>query len=302
MAEYNGYILPDIPARDEAKYPIVFISVYPQGFACLSFADKLGFVTDLDGDGNRTYSLLQTSQDPYEETKLIFGKEFVAALSDPVSNVLNTVYPGISTGAWMELPWELGNFDIPEGSYYAMSCGTGPHWTNTTLYDVSGNVVIQGAGAEQAGFPLESWLTGFALGLAGKPLPMGTVEREPVAYLYNGVRLPKLPEWDKKKYPYVMMWDRHGGTYGTVYAFSVAHHKIMLVEGATETAIGVGAGETYLEISYGMGDYSQFQSFTEKTPDSPALLSREVHWSNYDIVDENGTLFLAASDPVPIYE
>ena len=174
MAEYSGYILPEIPARDEAKYPIVFISIYEQGFACLTFADKPAFVTDLDGDGKRTYTLQQTSQDPYDETKMIYGKEYVAALRDPVSDVLNTVYPGISTSAWLELPWELGDFGIPEGSYYALSCGTGPHWSNTTLYDVSGNVVIQAADAAQTGFPLTSWLWGFVMGLCGKPLPLHT--------------------------------------------------------------------------------------------------------------------------------
>jgi hypothetical protein len=74
----------------------------------------------------------------------------------------------------MELPWELGNFGIPEGSFYAMSCGSGPHWANTTLYDVSGNVVIRGEGAEETGFPLASWLWGFALGISGKALPLYT--------------------------------------------------------------------------------------------------------------------------------
>lgn len=54
-------------------------------------------------------------------------------------------------------------------------------------------------------FNRKSWLIGFALGLCGKPPPIAGSRREPVAYLYNGVRLPKLPEYDKSVYPYAVI-------------------------------------------------------------------------------------------------
>lgn len=54
-------------------------------------------------------------------------------------------------------------------------------------------------------FNRKSWLIGFALELCGNPLPIAGSKREPVAYLYNGVRLPKLPEYDKSVYSYAVI-------------------------------------------------------------------------------------------------
>ena len=41
---------------------------------------------------------------------------------------------------------------------------------------------------------MRSSVMGLILSLFSSPLP--EVQKEPVAYLYNGVRLPALPEWD----------------------------------------------------------------------------------------------------------
>ena len=47
---------------------------------------------------------------------------------------------------------------------------------------------------------MRSSVMGLILSLFSSPLP--EVQKQPVAYLYNGVRLPKLPEWDRETYPY----------------------------------------------------------------------------------------------------
>ena len=41
---------------------------------------------------------------------------------------------------------------------------------------------------------LKSWLTGFALGLCGKPLPYA--KKTPIGYSYNGTVLPEEQEDD----------------------------------------------------------------------------------------------------------
>ena len=48
---------------------------------------------------------------------------------------------------------------------------------------------------------MRDFVKGLALGLTGAPLPY-TGTAEPVAYLYNGYRLPPLPNRDKAQYPY----------------------------------------------------------------------------------------------------
>lgn len=41
---------------------------------------------------------------------------------------------------------------------------------------------------------MKSWLTGFALGLCGKPLPFA--KKTPIGYSYNGTVLPEEQESD----------------------------------------------------------------------------------------------------------
>ena len=69
-------------------------------------------------------------------------------------------------------------------------------------------------------------------------------------FLYNGVKLPALPEWDKEKYPYAAM--NLGANYGVLYLLD------------------------------------------------NALMAKQFQWANFDILNEDGTLYLAASDPVPV--
>jgi hypothetical protein len=313
MPKYNGYELPALP---ETEYPIAFISVYPAGFACLSFADKPAYVVDIDGDGNRTYTLLQTSQDPYDESKMIFGKEYVVATVDPIPDVVSIAYPGISTTEWMELEWELGDFDIPYGSYYGMSCGTGPHWSNTTLYDVSGNVVIEGTEPVNWWFDLKSWLTGFALGLAGKPLSMGTVEREPVVVaentpisvtesvgngymMYNHIKLPASPEVDSAEYPYSAIM-RVGKYVGRLSSSQPGRY------GTYNKKVGyfVGSGAKKLYYRYD-ADTLDFVDSTELIDSAFVHWEMDVSqiiWANFDIrgFNGNGLYFTKSPDPIPL--
>ena len=59
--------------------------------------------------------------------------------------------------------------------------GFGVKWTSHNILDTSGNSIYLAESEPvpvQEGFCLKSWLTGFALGLAGKPMPL--VTRQPV--------------------------------------------------------------------------------------------------------------------------
>ena len=130
------------------------------------------------------------------------------------------------------------------------------------------------------------------------------VEQEPIAYLYNGVQLPPLPEWDTVAYPYaVIYWDD-----------SVKRHYLFAVE-----------TENYYSESYG----TMFgTNFTTKVPksvvylttgeewelqgdedysipvdkDGPYTLSCPVIWTNFDLNYSDGTLYCGASEPIPVYE
>jgi hypothetical protein len=154
---------------------------------------------------------------------------------------------------------------------------------------------------------MKSFVKGILLGLCGHPLPQG----EPVAYLYNGVRLPKLPEWDKEAYPYAYI-DFHSiymedlneypafqAPYvNCCYIFSekpyvyydpnhVSGHPIYHIQNKLPYLVTATDPIT--------GEWREIVSATENP-------NRSADWANYDVTADDGTIIQAASEPVPVYE
>lgn len=151
-------------------------------------------------------------------------------------------------------------------------------------------------------------VTPFKLGLILSALVRG-VKREPVAYLYNGVRLPKLPSWDKTEFPYAFI-----EYYGTpVYATLFVTDKPL---GIWDYGDGIGEGMgpeggtsatwKYMKCRLVQADNAvttpAFGSVIE-TSNPSWVTASDVLWANYDVPNyvDGGTL-LSASDPIPVYE
>lgn len=120
--------------------------------------------------------------------------------------------------------------------------------------------------------------------------------KEPVAYLYNGVRLPKLPEWDKTAYPYAIIQY-------TDLGFGVEKWRLYLFP-IELVGKGNGAyfphGMTY--CWYNNEDTGWVYSASANHTEAAGGPTFEPLWTNHDILNEDGTIYLAASDPVPVYE
>ena len=161
---------------------------------------------------------------------------------------------------------------------------------------------------------LKSFLTGLAIGLAGGPLPLTPPQREPIAYLYNGVQLPPLPEWDREMYPYAVI--SRMGTISSDYYYRLVMfrepYKINYKDSWTLEKFATGEGAVYLisECPYAdAGDGSFVWSVpVEKVANQNGEFGERVYakyarWSNYEITyASDGALYLAASEPVPVYE
>lgn len=106
-------------------------------------------------------------------------------------------------------------------------------------------------------------------------------------YLYNGIELPSLPDYDKTAYPYVYI---HMGVSSTT------DHKIYLLV-LSNTQITTSTGLTHgCNYACHVGDGYEF-----KWKEQGYALMGVVVWSNYDIINPNdGSVYLAASVPLPI--
>ena len=128
----------------------------------------------------------------------------------------------------------------------------------------------------------------------GKSYTDNYKERLPVAYSYNGVELPALPEYDTTAYPYAFIFTNSSGTTYLYYSNQQFHgySSVMdLVRNLAACTLG-----TY-KISNGawiVGTAPQEYAANEVATNIP-------FWANYDVLDVREQLWCAASEPVPIY-
>ena len=115
--------------------------------------------------------------------------------------------------------------------------------------------------------------------------------REPVAYLYNGVRLPKLPEWDKAAYPYAII---SKPSYTTSYLLKCYTEDSDFH--TSDNGIRCFEGSAFLFAKeYDRADWTK-RGFIKKTNS----IKPYTIWANFDLLNEDGTVYLPASDPIPI--
>lgn len=147
-------------------------------------------------------------------------------------------------------------------------------------------------------YNLKDWITGYTLGLAGKPLPISVTKKEPVAYLYNGARLPKLPDVEGYDNAYMRISSR-----GAVRAY-LTSVPLYESDGALyATADGnmlqftCYDGIAWVENTASKSEYSKDEYVTTATSESTPLI-----WTKHDLMSIDGTIYLEASEPIPVYE
>lgn len=150
------------------------------------------------------------------------------------------------------------------------------------------------------------WLTGRRIAGQRKK-----TEKVPVAYLYNGVRLPKLPEWDRESYPYAVIFSYEGTSYTsgepiTQYTLYCVAEKWQF-HAPSDTWYSTywcKIPTPYCYCTHIGGETSWRDNWTEGTGEGMSVprTGRTPVWSNFDITDTGGTVCLAASEPVPVYE
>ena len=149
------------------------------------------------------------------------------------------------------------------------------------------------------------------LGTIFGTLSRGTFpQRNPVAWLYNGVRLPGLPVvegFDKAKFTHKMIYFSNGsGDDVASYAF-IAFSEPLYLNLDDNTLRWSATGEYIYFANFALADGSpgEMWSFTDgpyNKDDWWGNFGEHVIWTNYDICDTTGAVHLAGSEPVPVYE
>lgn len=305
---YNGAVLPQLPEDVLANYPYIVIVQDAITGGCIMNASVV--------PSERFYSY-QTSAGGYTITHELDG------LGYPGRGVYGT-----NAGDVWKISAELSSESAlvgPPGywGYDTLANADGDVlstivWSNHDIYDIYG-VLYYTASDDPIpvieGFDIRSWCIGYALGLTGKPLPLGT-GKVLVGYSYNGAVLPALPS-EVETHPYAVIWyTEHNGADGKPHAWlrlmdAPCTYSGSVIKGYTMTGSAIRfdwiADETTLEWSgwLGLPDgmvanqwvHSETTSGTDIT-----VGTASSYWSNFDILDKNGAVHFEGSTAIPVYE
>ena len=141
--------------------------------------------------------------------------------------------------------------------------------------------------------------------------------REPIAYLYNGIRLPALPEWDRGVYPYAAINDYtngYGKRYVTLYVFTEQY----TISADSDSYAHSNFMKPLCSFSYDSENdqWGELDNWDDSHPNNSGVQCDvgDVIWTNFDWTVgwvnpyqtitkyKVGDIVLAASDPVPVYE
>ena len=140
-----------------------------------------------------------------------------------------------------------------------------------------------------ANYDFKQLNNGSTLVAKSEPVPVSGI----VAYSYNGEIAGKLPIYDTEKYPYAiitntngraMLWVLSGATFG--WNEVAAEWRIMC--------------DSYMHSTQSRVDYTKWG--TMYSHDGGEFAVTSVKWANFDVLNSDGSVYLAASEPVPVYE
>lgn len=267
---YNGVPLPGLPEWDEVTHPHAYM---------------------YHGSGGSFLAVAETRGDPW------VGGEGVDLVS--FSDVM--IY-GVSDGAWTFM-------NSKDSMMHALK-ETDIFWVNTDLYHTDGTLYL--AASDPIPIlaptidPLSMWL-GWKAG--NWVVRQRGKKREPVAYLYNGVRLPVLPEWDKTVYPYahieyilstdsyVFIFSSTPSTYEYGYSMSYGFKRIIVTDATLYRMYNGGKEWEFLSEHN-----SNMRNLTTSSIQGAEETARVI-WCSEDIQNTTDSkIYLVASEPVPVYE
>lgn len=127
---------------------------------------------------------------------------------------------------------------------------------------------------------------------ATTPIPVG----EMVGYSYNGVVLPELPEWDKTAYPYVYLSNK---TLGNRHYFTALSAVSFFTDKDGYWSVATYPKKLICSFDTKNGEFSEWRE-SEQADETDGASVSAIGWANFDALNEDGSVYLEASEPIPV--
>ena len=168
-----------------------------------------------------------------------------------------------------------------------------------------------------------SFLSGLAMGLCGKGDPTSNmgVTKKPIAYLYNGVQFPEIPVEEGLPYMYIdanAYSNVPGYDYWTLYLFDKpVRHGVYINNNTYFIIDSPCSGKAYFytldtesaeSLSFRFGEAIEVGKWcygNSRSMERGEIFISDGYgclWANHDIINDDGSVYLAASEPIPVYE
>ena len=208
--------------------------------------------------------------------------------------------------------WELDR-DVTQPTYYGPSNQVVPIWSNTDISwctdgngsqpIVSENLYLAASDPVPVNVnppdPL-SLVMGYRVGCA---IRANRGKKTPVAYLFNGVELPALPERDEKTYCCAFMLDYTDAIYLFFASYNLWAESVY---NGTKVSLAANNSGTMMKYQY-MTESDKWEYVTSGDSVANAAFTVESEprekciWNSADILNSDGSVYLSASDPIPVY-
>lgn len=156
-----------------------------------------------------------------------------------------------------------------------------PVWTNVDILADDGTVFVGAGTTTDPNAP-------------PKPAdPKPICVNKNINYLFGEVELPALPDFDIRVYPYVM-----GNMIASNTLAMYASRTNTVHKDTDESNIGSPRAEYTICSAIRLTD--EVLEWGDWTVINQSVHGKALHWANYDILNEDGTVWIEGSEPVPV--
>lgn len=160
-------------------------------------------------------------------------------------------------------------------------------WCNTDLYDDDGTLYMPASVPRKFVLQMYGFLLGMAMALVRNPYP------QVLMYDYNGHILPQFPRnWNQEERPCAFIyWHKENRFYAFITSSTMLYR--------TPAGFQSGAGAVAL---YNIKN-NQWQMVLNSSDYTISMDEEkfDIVWTNTDILNEDSTVWMAATEPVPDY-